>query len=242
MIFKDISFESSVDHIVYDDVLLQCCEQGLLSESFRLWESQRVCIVLGRVGKLEEDLQIDNVIRDQIPVFRRSSGGGTVIQGPGCLNFTFVLSKEKRPQIADLHASYQAILQPVIQLLRSAGVDTQFCPVSDLALGGGVRKFSGNAQRRARGFILHHGTLLYNMNLKLFERYLRMPFKMPEYRQSRTHAEFVTNLPLDGQQLRRLFMTNFVFDAVEHHLQPFEQEMLEKERQKDKWIVCSGSV
>jgi len=237
MIFKDISFVSALDHIIYDDVLLQSCEAGLLDECFRLWESSNICIVLGRVGKVEEELEIQNIRMDHVPVFRRSSGGGTVVQGPGCLNFTFVLSKDRQPQIADLHASYRVILNPIIDLLGSVGVQARFCPVSDLAFSGTDRKFSGNAQRRARKFVLHHGTLLYGMDLALFERYLKIPASMPEYRQNRGHAEFVQNLPLTGHDLRQLLITHSAFDSVEHQLEPFEQELLEKERLKNKWIV-----
>ncbi len=237
MIFKDISFASALDHVIYDDVLLQSCEAGLLDECFRLWESPEVCIVLGRVGKAEEELEIENIRRDHIPVFRRSSGGGTVVQGPGCLNFTFVLSKDRQPEIVDLHASYRVILQPIIDLLKSVGVDARFCPISDLAYSATERKFSGNAQRRARKFILHHGTLLCGMDLTLFERYLKIPASMPEYRHHRGHMEFVQNLPLDSHELRQLLITQSVFDSVEHQLASFEQDLLEKERLKNKWIV-----
>ncbi|HRZ40317.1 MAG TPA: lipoate--protein ligase family protein [Candidatus Omnitrophota bacterium] len=240
MIFKDVSLTSPLDQIIYDDVLLQCCEKGLLPECFRLWESPSVSIVLGRVGRPEEELWLEQVVADRVSVFRRSSGGGTVVQGPGCLNFTFVLSKSNDPRIADLRASYQAILGPVIHLLASAGVAACFCPISDLAFEGTLRKFSGNAQRRARGFILHHGTLLYGMDLKLCQRYLKMPAQAPEYRKGRDHSDFIANLPLTAQQLRQSFLTHYVFDKVEHDLHPVERGMLQEERQKDKWVVYNG--
>jgi lipoate-protein ligase A len=64
------------------------------------------------------------------------------------------------------------------------------------------RKVSGNAQRRGRRALLHHGTLLYAFDPALAERYLREPRRRPPYRATRTHAEFMGNLPLSADALR----------------------------------------
>jgi lipoate-protein ligase A len=58
-------------------------------------------------------------------------------------------------------------------------------------------KFSGNAQRRRRSFLLFHGTVLLDFDLTWIERYLRFPSKVPEYRQTRGHLEFVSNTRLE---------------------------------------------
>ena len=55
---------------------------------------------------------------------------------------------------------------------------------TDLAVvrGGLELKFSGNAQRRRRQFLLFHGTILTHFDLTLVERVLRFPSKVPDYR------------------------------------------------------------
>src|SRR5262249_15586504 len=73
--------------------------------------------------------------------------------------------------------------------------------ISDLALGG--RKFSGNAQQRKRDSLLHHGTLLYAFDLDAVARYLKPPPRQPEYRVHRSHSDFLTNLSLDRDELKR---------------------------------------
>jgi len=165
MILKDISFKSPQENILYDDVLLHLAEQGQQGEVLRFWESPVYFVVLGRIGKEREDAKIDAVRRDHISVLRRSSGGGTVLQGKGCLNYSLVLSQELNPQIADLRKSYQIILGKVIEALKQIGIESKFCPISDIALAENNRKFSGNAQKRLKKFILHHGTILYNFDL-----------------------------------------------------------------------------
>jgi len=108
-----------------------------------------------------------------------------------------ILSKQKYPQLNDLRYSYEWISARVIGALRRAGVEAYFRPTSDLATGADEKKFSGNAQRRGKHFILHHGTILYNFDLSLISRYLNMPVDIPLYRQDRPHTDFVTNVSID---------------------------------------------
>ncbi len=198
---KDISFADPSQNILYDDVLLSLAEEGKLGNTLRIWESPVYFAVLGRTGKVEEDLDLDNLKADRVPVLRRSSGGGTVVQGPGCLNYSFVLSKETTPSLNDLRGSYHIILEGVLTLLSNLAIRPVFRPISDLALENSEKKFSGNAQRRGRNFILHHGTILYDFNLGRISRYLRMPKDIPEYRKGRSHGEFVTNISVAKKDL-----------------------------------------
>jgi lipoate-protein ligase A len=51
---------------------------------------------------------------------------------------------------------------------------------------------------------LHHGTLLYGMDVALMERYLRIPKRQPDYRQGRGHRDFVTQVPIRAEALRQM--------------------------------------
>jgi lipoate-protein ligase A len=197
MKFRDVSFPTPQENIAYDDVLLSLAEKQGCGEYLRFWESEQIFVVLGRIGHPEVDVNTLQTRKDNIPVLKRSSGGGTVVQGPGCLNYSLILSKQKHPELNDLRKSYQWISDKVIEALRQAGVEAYFRPTSDLATGSSEKKFSGNAQRRAKHYILHHGTILYNFDLSLISRYLNMPQDIPEYRKARPHTDFVTNIPLN---------------------------------------------
>jgi lipoate-protein ligase A len=71
---------------------------------------------------------------------------------------------------------------------------------TDLAIGG--CKFSGNSQRRRKHFLLFHGTFLLNFDLALIGDLLRMPSKQPDYRESRTHADFLTNINVSAENVK----------------------------------------
>lgn len=207
--FKDISFTDPSENILYDDVLLAMAEEGLLGNTLRIWESPIYFVVLGRTGKIEEDLDLETLRKDAVPVLRRSSGGGTVLQGVGCLNFSFILSKDNNGDLVDLRRSYHFILEGVLALLKNLGISAVFRPISDLALADSEKKFSGNAQRRGRKFILHHGTILYDFNLALISRYLTIPSNIPEYRRGRSHGDFVTNVSVSRKDLLTMFQSAY---------------------------------
>jgi lipoate---protein ligase len=222
MQLRDISFPTPQENIVFDEILWRLAEKHEAGEFLRFWESDKIFIVLGRIGRAEIDVNAIHTQADNIPVLRRSSGGGTVLQGPGCLNYTLVLSKQTsppqrdpalagHPDLSDLHKSYEWIGAKVNEVMRQAGFETYFRPRSDLCTGPGEKKFSGNAQRRGKRYILHHGTILYNFDLSLISRYLNMPHDIPEYRKQRPHKDFVTNIPIDPrvfkEQLARCLRT-----------------------------------
>ena len=123
-----------------------------------------------------------------------------MLQGPGCLNFSLVLDQETRPSIRTIRSSYDFILGTVARGLQAAGIPARCQGTSDIAVD--EWKISGNAQRRRKRCILHHGTLLYAADLGLIPRYIKEPADRPEYRGERRHEDFVRNLPADRDALR----------------------------------------
>ncbi|MBN1870580.1 MAG: lipoate--protein ligase family protein [Candidatus Omnitrophica bacterium] len=228
MLVKDISLPTPHENILYDEALLYLAEQEGSGEVLRFWESPELFIVLGRTSKEEEDLCIDKITQDQIPVVRRSSGGGTVVQGKGCLNYSLILSKTRDPRMADLRLSYHVILHKVIAALNACGVKAVFYPVSDIALADSQKKISGNAQKRCKEFILHHGTILYDFNLESIKRYLKIPRDIPEYRQGRPHMDFVGNLPLPAGPIKDAIKNVFGTSREEKRLKEKEEKYLQR--------------
>ncbi|MCK5082116.1 MAG: hypothetical protein KAR31_04335, partial [Candidatus Omnitrophica bacterium] len=86
------------------------------------------------------------------------------------------------------------------------------------------KKISGNAQKRSKKFILHHGTILYDFDLERIKRYLKVPKDIPEYRQGRSHLDFVTNVPLSAVDIKSAFKDVFWVDRREEHFD--EEEMV----------------
>lgn len=237
MIIRDISFNDPVDNILYDDVLLECAEKGFSGEMLRFWESPVYFIVLGRIGKTEEDLVTEAIKADNIPVARRSSGGGTVLQGPGCLNYSLVLSKARASGLGDITKSYEYVLSRVVRVLEGCGVRAAYYPISDIALIENEKKFSGNAQCRRRGFFLHHGTILYNFDLELIGKYLRMPQSVPDYRRGRAHGSFIANIDIDIKGFKKGLADAFQREDEINNVLTQERDLLYDKNRAGKTIL-----
>ncbi|MHC4945308.1 MAG: lipoyl protein ligase domain-containing protein, partial [Planctomycetota bacterium] len=67
---------------------------------------------------------------------------------------------------------------------------------SDLALGN--RKIGGACIYRSRGILYYSTTLLVRPDLKMVDRYLKHPPREPDYREGRSHAEFMGRLSPDS--------------------------------------------
>jgi len=211
---------SPFQHLAADEWLLAAAERNESSKTgtLRIWESDKSFVVLGRGSKVDAEVNQEACAADKVSILRRTSGGATIVTGPGCLMYSIVLEHASDSRIATIDATHNFVLETMAAGLNTAFGDEslrtrQFEPVekvgtSDLALrkeGTGtslsLRKFSGNAMRRGRNFTLYHGTLLYDFDLSLISRYLQTAPRQPEYRQSRDHDEFVTNLPLNRSEV-----------------------------------------
>ena len=188
----DLTLPTLAENLALDEALLLEAEDGTTGEVLRFWEWPSAAVVLGAGGMLQADVDEDACRRDGVPLHRRSSGGGTVFLGSGCLLFSLILRYDRHPALKDVNASYRLILSRLI-LALSPVINAEQLGISDLGSAG--RKFSGNAQQRKRDHVLHHGTLLYAADLSMLSRYLHSPEKQPAYRDNRPHESFVMNLP-----------------------------------------------
>jgi lipoate-protein ligase A len=200
------------ENLALDEALLLEAEDGTAGEVLRLWEWPHAAVVLGSACRLADDVDEDACRRDGIPLLRRSSGGGTVLLGGGCLLYSLVLSYARDPALTEIHSSYRFILERVAAALADFVPGAGPAGTSDLAAAG--RKFSGNAQQRKRRHLLHHGTLLYRFDLAGVGRYLREPARQPGYRRHRDHEDFLMNLPAGADDLRRRLAAAWQADAL----------------------------
>jgi len=187
------------ENLALDEALLLAAEANTSGEALRLWEWPAPAVVLGSGGRLAEEVDEGRCRTDEVPIFRRASGGGTVLLGRGCLLYSLVLAYKRAPALLEITSSYVYILGRVRDALTALEPGIEKAGVSDLVLEGW--KVSGNAQQRKRNFLLHHGTILYRFDLELIGRYLRQPARQPDYRRDRSHGEFVVNLPAGGNEL-----------------------------------------
>lgn len=198
----DVTFPTPAENLACDEVLLSALEEESDEETLRFWESSQYFVVLGSSNRVHEEVDVEACRADGVPILRRHSGGGAVLQGPGCLNCSLVLSIDPVGPTRNITETTRFIMQRHAEALtevlgRPVGVQGH----SDLTIG--EKKFSGNAQRRRLKALLFHGTFLLNFNLSLVEKYVKLPARQPSYRRQRTHWDFLCNIAVDTERVKR---------------------------------------
>ncbi|HUI10383.1 MAG TPA: lipoate--protein ligase family protein [Bacteroidota bacterium] len=213
VLFVDHTPDSPAGELALDEALLDLLEQEPGEGFLRFWEPGAPCVILGRTNDAAREVHIDRCGALGIPILRRASGGGTVVQGPGCLNFSLVLNMSADPRLASPANTTAFVLGRHVTLIGAlSGQEVSVMGSSDLAIGG--KKFSGNAQRRRLRAILFHGSFLLDFDIALVEELLPMPSREPDYRKGRSHAEFLMNLRFPAGALKDALRTSWGADRV----------------------------
>lgn len=237
MIRLDCTEATPEANLALDEALLESAEAGEIGEALRFWESPMYFVVVGLTQQVDTVVERNVCEEDGIPILRRCSAGGCVLQGPGCLNYTLILNTVERPGLSTIRASYDWILSRVAGALGKLDVTASPAGISDIAID--AMKISGNAQRRKRRYFLHHGTLLHGFNLALLPRYLKEPTDRPDYRDARIHTDFVRNLSIDPvacrQQLAEVFDANDLLAEVPIPTKQGKTALISEKYSRDSW-------
>ena len=214
----DLTLPTPAENLACDEALLDWREEEGGEEILRFWEPREHFVVVGYANKVASEVNVA-ACEGKIPVLRRCSGGGTVLQGPGCLNYSLILKIAENGALRSITSANRFVMErnraAIEKLLTSQPATGNGQPAievqghTDLTIRyplSAIRhplKFSGNAQRRKKKFLLFHGTFLLDFDLALVEKILPLPSKQPHYRQNRSHADFLVNLARPSGSLKR---------------------------------------
>ena len=153
MIYIPSTTTSAADNLAAEEYLLTHCTSG---EFLMLWKSAPT-VVIGKFQNAWGEVSVEEILRRNITLVRRNSGGGTVYHDEGNLNFTMIADRgENSPE-------YERFLTPVIAALNKLGIPAKMGDAFDITVDG--YKVSGNAQSVVKNRVMHHGTLLFDADL-----------------------------------------------------------------------------
>jgi lipoate-protein ligase A len=87
----DLTFPAPAANLACDEALLDWGEESGV-EVLRLWQPGPPCfVVVGYANRVSVEVNQRACAEAGVGIYRRCSGGGTVLQGPGCLNYSLIL-------------------------------------------------------------------------------------------------------------------------------------------------------
>ncbi|KAJ0100016.1 hypothetical protein Patl1_21892 [Pistacia atlantica] len=204
-------------------------------------------IVMGISGKPSELLEVGSILRDQVPVIRRFTGGGTVVVDNGTVFVTLICNKDAVPGVQPYPRSimywsgllYNEVFRGTGDFqLRENGkrfyfilffyvynVIEDFDSILLLDYVFGDRKFGGNAQSITKNRWIHHTSFLWDYKVGNMA-YLKQPARAPKYRLARDHTKFICRMK--DYMPRSVFIENTI-ESIETYfsVQPANLEAID---------------
>jgi lipoate-protein ligase A len=232
----DFTFPTPEENLACDEALLEMCEQGYDKEILRFWEPPSVFVVLGYSNASSTEVDRDACREARVPILRRFSGGGTVVQGPGCLDYALILRTSAAGPLSSIPETNSYIMtrqRHALDLVMGGGVEVR--GHTDLAIS--ATKFSGNSQRRKKRFLLFHGVFLLNFDLPLVSRFLSHPSHEPSYRNGRPHEKFLRNLGVSATAAKRAVQEEWsAKETLEHPPRYLIADLVRTRYSSPDWI------
>ncbi|NPV50703.1 MAG: lipoate--protein ligase family protein [Candidatus Methanofastidiosum sp.] len=203
-----------------DEALLSLRAKDKIIDTFRFYSFFPSCVSIGYFQRLESSIDLDYCNKNNIDYVRRITGGGNVFHdSEGEITYSVVMSEKNAPE--NILDSFHYIYGGVIKGLNTLGINVEFKPLNDLTLNS--KKLSGSAQTRRLGVILQHGTLMYNTDLELMERVLRISDKKIEIKKR------VTNLSIEGYSLNKKELLKCLKEGFEETFGKAKEDNISKE-------------
>ncbi|VDC43551.1 Lipoate-protein ligase LplJ [Streptococcus canis] len=155
-------------------------------ELFILWINEPA-IIIGKHQNTIQEINKEYIDEHGIHVVRRLSGGGAVYHDLNNLNYTIISNKT-----AEGAFDFKTFSQPVIATLADLGVTANFTGRNDIEIDG--KKICGNAQAYYKGRMMHHGCLLFDVDMTVLGDALKVSKDKIESKGVKSVRARVTNI------------------------------------------------
>lgn len=173
---------------------------------FMLWSNDDA-VLLGKHQNIFREVDLSYAKNNDIELVRRLSGGGAIYTDPLNMQFSFVES-----QAYGNDFKYFAGL--MINQLKKLGIEAEFTGRNDILVDSS--KVSGNAQYMKNSMVVHHGSILYNINMEKLSHVLtpqKIKFQGKEVKSVQSRIKTLSDMvDLDSKEFFKKIQDGIIED------------------------------
>lgn len=207
--FIPYEIKTGAENMQIDSDLLDSAIQNQSEPIFRLYGWKPACVSLGR-NQNDDFIDKEFLANINIDVVRRLTGGRALLHNDE-ITYSYICPVSSLKNGENVVESYKEISQILIDRFSKLGIELDFGGIkkyrghvdycmlistgADLCWNG--RKLIGSAQFRKNGYILQHGSILYDYDKSLLEKIFKEPVdtssivSVKEIRPDLTKAEII---------------------------------------------------
>jgi len=227
-----------------DEAILNCRIKGLIPNTLRFFTWNPPCVTIGFFQNLKQEINLEKAKKFGFDVVRRYTGGGAVLHDEE-LTYSIVIGEENTS--CEIIKSYEQICSGIIKGLNLVGIDSNFKSINDIITSG--KKISGNAQTRKDGFVLQHGTILLEVDVKKMFSVLKIPDEKIKDKMIKAVEERVTCVSLESKEpisieelqkaiikgFEEVFNIEFYYSELTLEEEKIAQHLYETKYSTDDW-------
>lgn len=175
---KDVFYNFALEYYL-------AAEKQFTEPVFLIWQTSPALIV-GRYQNVFEEINLLYAMGKHNTVVRRMSGGRTIYADEQVFQYSFIV-----PGSGSV-SEFSCCTERMIDALNRMGISVEFNNRNDLMIGN--CKISGTAQYNVKGYTVHHGSVMYDVDVEELRRCLHVNEEMMRSRGIKSVRENAVNL------------------------------------------------
>jgi len=214
-------------HMAKDSAVLYSLSQKEHHPTLRIGRWAEPTVSIGHLEDVNETVNINYCKKNNIPVIRRESGGGTVLHHMELsFSLTIPMSSVLIPQSVD--ESFRKIISPPIKTLKMFIEGVEYRPVNDIVVN--KRKISGSAQVRKQGVLQQHGTVILDIDDEILSSAINYNESKLLNRGFTSQRQAVTSLKDEmGKEIDEKLIEEFTASLLKNFAKEFKVDFIESD-------------
>ncbi len=207
-----------------DEAISLARKEKKVANTLHFYRRKPAAVSVGRSRKIQDDVNVEECLKNNVKILRRTTGGGTIFTDKDCLIYSLVFDR-KDVALSSSQKIFENICNSLIIALKKYDIYAVYKLPNDILLNG--KKISGSAQILKENIVLIHGTILIDTDLELMNKVLK--------KSKQTHVSTIcreTNQILSinnvKEALKKEFEETFDTDFEKTELSTYETDLIKK--------------